>query len=375
MRRRGRGGRGRRHRTFNVSAGGGSGQGLLAVSNHSISELFDWLDRRHRAPCTDTTPVWFAPFSPNGIGNKIMAMVMAFHMAITERRVLVVTDWPPSTLKVSYTLGDVLRPSSCQALFDGDATRPAVQRCSIVACPLRTRSRFRNGYTQMHWAHQSANFLEVPRAWADRLDWLTWWRALTQYLFEPGQKLLDGLAATLARTTLLRSTPTPLPAKHPELVIANTAARGSSGERGGFARRFAEGVARWGGVRRPLIGLHVRMGDGCDDDKRGGCKYVTSWASAVTRLRQAGLTSGTIFLATDRAAIAREALREGAAGFVVLTLAQDRDAVERSHLKGLRRAEGNELLHWQLLDLALLSQAEVVDSRGSPGDQTSPDEA
>ena len=355
-------GRGRGHSWVrNATTGAASTQGLLTVGNATStdSDLFEWLEARHHAPCTWDTPVWFAPFSPNGIGNKVMAMVMAFHMAITERRSLVVTDWPPSTLKTGYKLHDIMRPSSCQALFDGDTTRPEVTKCTIVACPLRTHSRFRRGYTQMHWAHQSPNFLEVPRAWADRgLDWLSWWRALSQYLFQPGPALLEGLAGTLGRTTLLQSPAQPVaqPQAQPLLRASATARLGADSRRG-FRLRFAEGVARWGEVRRPLIGVHVRMGDGCDDAKRGGCKYVTSFASAVTRLRQAGLTSGTIFLATDRESIAREAVREGAAGFDVVALAQDRAAVERSHLQGLRRHERDELLHLQLLDIALLSQA------------------
>ena len=44
-------------------------------------------------------------------------------------------------------------------------------------------------------------------------------------------------------------------------------------------------------------------------------------------------------------------------GFDVLMLAEDRAAVSRSHMRGERRREADELLHLQLLDLALLSQA------------------
>ena len=362
--RRGRRGRKQRERwEFNSSV---SGQGLLHVGNATLESttLYEWLEARHRAPCTFDTPIWFAPFSPNGIGNKLMGMVMAFHMALSEKRTLVVTDWPPSTLKTNYALNDIMHPSSCQALFDADTSRPTVRKCTVEACPLNTASHFRHGYTQMHWAHQSNAFLDVPRRWAERgLSWLEWWRALTQYLFQPSMKLLDGLAATLQRTTLLRSPPTPGATAAPDdrlLLQAPPAARGQTEVRRGFALRFAEGVARWGEVRRPLIGLHVRMGDGCGDDKRGGCKYVASFSMAVRRLREAGLHTGTLFLATDREAVAKEAVAAGAAGFDVLALAQDRTAVERSHLLGIRRHEGDELLHLQLLDLGLLSQADLL---------------
>ena len=44
-------------------------------------------------------------------------------------------------------------------------------------------------------------------------------------------------------------------------------------------------------------------------------------------------------------------------GFDVLMLREDRAAVSRSHMQGERRREADELLHLQLLDLALLSQA------------------
>ena len=48
---------------------------------------------------------------------------------------------------------------------------------------------FHDARTQPHWAHQSTQFLDLPRAWA-HLDWLTWWRALTQYLLQvrPGHR-------------------------------------------------------------------------------------------------------------------------------------------------------------------------------------------
>ena len=45
------------------------------------------------------------------------------------------------------------------------------------------------------------------------------------------------------------------------------------------------------------------------------------------------------------------------AGFDVLALREDRNAVEKSHARGDRRKEKDEMLHLQLLDLALLSQA------------------
>ena len=63
---------------------------------------------------------------------------------------------------------------------------------------------FHDARTQPHWAHMSPSFLDLPTEW-QHLDWLTWWRALTQYLLRPGKKLLDGLAATLSHVTLLHS--------------------------------------------------------------------------------------------------------------------------------------------------------------------------
>ena len=91
-------------------------------------------------------------------------------------------------------------------------------------------------------------------------------------------------------------------------------------------------------VRRPLIGVHVRLGDGCYDSKRGGCKYVRSFEAVIVRLRQAGLTTGTIFLATDNSTIAAQAVATKYEGFDVLALAEDRKVVETSHSKGLHMA-------------------------------------
>ena len=134
---------------------------------NGVGHLGAWLAARHdQSACSWSTPVYFAPFSPNGIGNTLMAIVMAFHMALMQGRRLVVSDWPPRTLDVSYPLSELLLPSACQALFDGDTGRPKVQKCSVIACPLRTTSRFRGAYTQPHWAHMSPLFLDLPKEWA-----------------------------------------------------------------------------------------------------------------------------------------------------------------------------------------------------------------
>ena len=320
-----------------------------------------------------------------------------------------VSDWPPRTLDVSYPLEQLLQPSACQQLFDSDRNRPAVTKCTVIACPLHTKSVFRDAYTQpvgyakqprlrlhaapwlpiaaplpappqtvlnlsiaprysrqiplaisrvcrsrlsQHWAHMSPLFLDLPPEW-QHLDWLTWWRALTQYLLRPGHKLLEGLASTLAAVPLLRS---PAGAHGGSDGGAERLHRASAAERAraaasavGFASRFRGGVASWtSAVRRPLIGVHVRLGDGCWDSKRGGCKYVRSFETILTRLRQAGVTSGTIFLATDNSTIAAQAVRMPAAGFEVLALGEDRRRVEKSHAGGDRRREGDEMLHLQV---------------------------
>ena len=51
-----------------------------------------------------------------------------------------------------------------------------------------------------------------------------------------------------------------------------------------------------------------------------------------------------------------DGLRQASRGFDVLSLGEDRRAVEKSHARGERRREKDELLHLQLLDLGLLSQ-------------------
>ena len=263
-------------------------------------------------------------------------------------------------------------------------------------------------------------FLDLPPEW-QHLDWLTWWRAITQYLLRPGRALMDGLAATLAKLELLRSPSAPLGSGGAErLHQASVAERArAASDAVGFARRFEAGVASWtAGVKRPLIGVHVRLGDGCWDSKRGGCKYVRSFETILTRLRQAGVTSGTIFLATDNSTIAAQAVSRRVEGFEVLALGEDRRRVEKSHASatavrdnppiklshpapkvcsslvllpspsftslyvlagppppqispkfgsapqlGSRVGAGrerDEMLHLQLLDLALLSQADII---------------
>ena len=98
-------------------------QGLVHVGNASLDEaLARWLALRHDKPrqaCTASTPVYFAPFSPNGIGNKLMAIVMAFHMAIMNQRRLVVSlpakSYLPSPTCQVLPAKSYL-PSPCQVL-------------------------------------------------------------------------------------------------------------------------------------------------------------------------------------------------------------------------------------------------------------------
>jgi hypothetical protein len=80
------------------------------------------------------------------------------------------------------------------------------------------------------------------------------WRALTQYLFQPGTALLEGLATTLSHTTLLTSPQGPQPwrpfapataADQTLLWRAPAEARARTATRPGFALRFSEGVAKW----------------------------------------------------------------------------------------------------------------------------------
>lgn len=94
-RNRGRGGgRGRRGRVHVSSAPLGSTTlagpmaGLIHVGNASLdAEISAWLDARHAsAHCSWDTPVWFAPTSPNGIGNKLFGLVMAFHLSLIQAR-------------------------------------------------------------------------------------------------------------------------------------------------------------------------------------------------------------------------------------------------------------------------------------------------
>jgi len=316
-----------------------------------------WLDARHTSGrCDHATAVYFAPTSPNGIGNKLLGLAMAFHVALMGNRRLVVTDWPPTTLaKTSYQIGDILRPSSCQSLFDHEPNRQRVVRCTMAACPLRTASQFRDGFTQPHWAHASEDFLKVPPAFK-HLAWPAYWRAITQYLFSPSDALLHGLAGELSSARLVSSPAGALP---PRLPTAHPPA-GTAPAADGFSERFGRSVASWSGVAlpRPLIGAHVRLGDGCWDSKRGGCKYVKSFGDVVAGLRAAGITRGTIYLATDNATVAAEALRSAPEGFVVAALHEDRKVVEASH--HAQAQEGDKMLHLQLLDLALLSQADVL---------------
>jgi hypothetical protein len=97
---------------------------------------------------------------------------------------------------------------------------------------------------------------------------------------------------------------------------------------------------------------------------------VRSFETIVTRLREAGHTSGTIFLATDNATIAAQAVKASIDGFTVVALGEDRTKVEKSHARGDRRREGDEMLHLQLLDLALRPLHTTPVSNATPTHNT-----
>ena len=85
-------------------------------------------------------------------------------------------------------------------------------------------------------------------------------------------------------------------------------------------------------------------------------RYIRAFGDIVRELQRAGLRGGTIFLATDNETIANQALAQPPESFVVATLRENRRQVQQSHGK----REGDDMLHLQLLDLALLSQTDVL---------------
>ena len=134
--------------------------GSVPVGNESLDDqLVRWLEQQHGGVCSDDTPIYFAPFSPNGIGNKLLGIVMAFHIALMQGRRLVVTDWPPSTLKTSYTLDQILHTSACQQRFDGDRKRPPVKKCSVPAA--RTYAHARTN-THSHACASASAYPSTP---------------------------------------------------------------------------------------------------------------------------------------------------------------------------------------------------------------------
>ena len=317
-----------------------------------------WLEMRHTASCSYATPVYFAPTSPTGIGNKLMGLVMSFHIALLLGRQLVITDWPPYTLDTMHPLADVIRVSACQRLFEMDTTRPSVKKCSMTGCPIHTSSAFADGRTQEHWAHQARDSLELPGTWA-HLDWLQWWRAISQYLLLPGKGLLRGLSDTLHGLQLLTSRPVPsgaplaplleTPAVRTDAYFARVTKQDDT-----FTGRMRR-VVSWGGaLPRPIIGVHVRIGDSCWDSKRGGCKYANSFGDVRAKLQAQGHSNGTVFLATDSDAVALDASRSPGSYFVIF-LQEDRELGQQTH--GYGHKEKDALLHLQLLDLGLLAQA------------------
>ena len=140
--------------------------------------------------------------------------------------------------------------------------------------------------------------------------------------------------------------------------MSNTRAAETKRPSDGFAQDYAAQVATLRDVKRPLIGVHIRGGDACADNRRP--TVCISFDDALRHLRSNGITSGSLIVSTDDEAVAKDAARFSGT-FNVMVLDLDRRELKsdvfveaRTNLNRVRVFE--EM--WA--ELGLLVQADVL---------------
>ena len=363
------------------------------------------LDDVHRSKCTPETPLLFARMDCHGVGEDLNQAVRMFAVAVSQRRQLVFLPPAPEdarnpkscalpeTVQLSASepwhwlvgqkipMGAILHPSSCQLdllarmpdVMEALARSPAgnVTRVAFAhSKALAERSR----ESQSLWRSHLAVSRHVPRLF-QRQGLLWWFQMLTTYLV----RVRDPLAARLSEH----------PAMKPFLANggAETTATTAGGKGNGAARyatlddvrwlgwgircgkRFCDGVGPgWLPPVRFDAAAHIRLGDACR--QRGLSRhYYThvrrcdlNLSVVVRKIREAGLSNGTLFVASDSQQIIDEVASGGAHPFRASYLEINRSRFETSAPTEKIAEAANRLnaLLEALMDMLLLSRGSVI---------------
>ena len=307
-----------------------------------------FLERLHTRPCTADTPMLSYIVPDVGFGNQLVQVLLHYAQAVAQGRSFVVI-WPQkaSWFAPKYKLGDLLRLSSCQAQVENADDNSENQKMwkaeAAKFSKLRQTAYLRCKYEPGNdWDNSD---LEVPAAFQDRP--LTWWyRMLTQYLVQPSKRVLT------TSHGLMQQLP-----KHAWLGAPKAAAAAGL-EQSVFARSYVATVATINSVQRPLVGMHIRGGDACADQRRP--TVCITFANAIRQLHRNGISKGSIILSTDDEDVARDAAAY-AGPFKVMVLGIDRKKLKSdTFVESRTDLDRVKTFEEMWTELGLLVQADVL---------------
>ena len=397
-----------------VAVGNASRQEALRLAAHEHVHAI------HRAECVlGRTALMFAEVDCSGLGGDLAGAVRVFAIATQQRRQLVLLP-PPNHTRVRSGLppdvrlslaqpwhwfaGDpgsgiddlpfdsIFHKSACQELFEQrPSARPLLE--AIAQGEDIRAAAVRLGFPEVA---NTARRYGIGNSWRIGLtpkyipppfsqQGLLWWfQVLTTYLLRVRGPLARLVRAHPAMRPFLLAPPVAVDAEaeaHEDAAAAHVASAANATNRrrhhqAHIAARPRAGERARGGHHAPHAGwmpaarfdagLHIRVGDACENVRDRyyelrRCNVTASLSASLGVLRRAGVTRGSLFVATNSPRIIRDIEAGGAAPFNVSYTRIDRGghlgvATQRLSGAALRR----RVLIESLIDVLLLSRAEVI---------------
>ena len=307
-----------------------------------------FLEKLHTQTCTASTPMLSYIVPDVGFGNQIVQVLLHYAQAVAQQRSFVVI-WPQkaSWFAPKYQLGDLLRLSSCQPLVqnaeDDSENQKVWKKEALKFTALRQTAYLRCMYEPgSEWDNSD---LEMPAIFKGRP--LTWWyRTLTQFLVQPSKRVQETSHA------LVQALPKQLWLGGPRAGSVGGLSKAT------FVNSYAATVAAIKFGPRPLVGMHIRGGDACADNRRP--TVCITFANAMRQLLRNGIHKGSIIISTDDESVARDA-QAYTGPFQVMVLDIDRKKLASSTFVE-SRTDLNRVTVFEEMwtEIGLLVQADVL---------------
>ncbi len=348
-------------------------------------------DLQH-AECRHDTPLLFARMDCHGVGEDINNAVRMLAVAVVQRRQLVLLPPPPEfwhdpakcalppTVRLSATepwhwvygqkfpLSSILHLSACHEellqnhpkLMEALALSPYGNLTQVAksqgAMNLESRSR----ESRLLWRTHISVSRHVPRIF-QRQGLLWWFQVLTTYLVRIQEPLSGMLASHPAMAPFMSSATTPPSATLDDLRWVGWDVR--------CAKTFCDGVGPgWRPQVRFDAGAHIRLGDSCrqSDLPKHYTMHVRrcdlNLSVAIRKLQEAGVRSGSLYIASDSQSVFDEVDRGGAHPFRATYLRINRSRYETAVSTERISAEDKRLNSFleALMDMLLLSRSTLI---------------